>query len=209
MVLTEGKRMIGEQEMEKTDTRVEVTPASQIQPEDADEAMELFKVGYAERWQGEDNYRKNILSNATELLRIYEGKDLAASLTIDNGRITAIAVHPDMRGHGLGTKLFEEAAKVNPHVWIGVAVDAEEMMATVTSDSLSFLPIDDKDKIQDLYRKTNQGRNSVVTAEKMELPFLSQRLRKKGTDRSTFTTYTREDGTHGQGYRQVLFQNQP
>ena len=47
MVLTEDERMIGAQEMEKTDTRVEVTPASQIQPEDADEAMEVFRIGYA------------------------------------------------------------------------------------------------------------------------------------------------------------------
>ena len=170
--------------------------------------MELFKVGYAERWQGEDNYRKNILSNATELLRIYEGKDLAASLTIDNGRITAIAVHPDMRGHGLGTKLFEEAAKVNPHVWIGVAVDAEEMMATLTTDNLNYLPVNDRDRIESLYRATNQGRDSIVTARSMEIPFLSGRLQEKGIDQRSFTSYTREGGTHPSTYHQVLFQNQ-
>ena len=201
-------RMIGGEEMEQADVKVEVTPASQIQPQDSDEAMELFKIGYAERWQGEDNYRNNILNNATELLRIYKGGNLAASITLDHGRISCIAVHPDFRGQGLGIKLFEEAAKVYPNAWIGVAIDAEEMMATLTSDSLNYSLVDDKNKIEGLYRMTNQGRNSVVTANSMELPFLSQRLGEKGIDRSVFATYTREGGTHGGGYRQVLFQNQ-
>lgn len=201
-------RMIGAEEMEQTDTRVQVTPASQIQPQDVDETMEFFRIGYAGRWQGEDNYRRNILNNATELLRIYKGEKLAASITLDNGRISCIAVNPDFRGEGLGTKLFEEAARVYPHVWIGVAVDAEEMMATLTTDSLNYLPVDDRDKIEELYRMTNQGRNSVVTAQSTEIPFLSQRLKEKGIERRTFTTYTREGGTHGSTYRQVLLQNQ-
>jgi len=202
-------RMIGGEEMEQADVKVEVTPASQIQPQDSDEAMELFKIGYAERWQGEDNYRNNILNNATELLRIYKGGNLAASITLDHGRISCIAVHPDFRGQGLGTKLFEEAAKVYPNAWIGVAVDAEEMMATLTSDSLNYSLVDDKNKIEGLYRMTNQGRNSVVTSKSMEIPFLSGRLRKKGINQRTFTTYAREGGTHAGEYRQVLFQNQP
>ncbi|MEK7559154.1 MAG: GNAT family N-acetyltransferase [Patescibacteria group bacterium] len=206
--LEDEKRMIGTEEMGKTNTRVEVTTASQIRPEDSDEAMRLFKIGYAERWQGEENYKNNIINNATELLRLYEDDSLAASITLDNGRITCIAVHPDFRGQGLGKKLFEEAAKVNPDVWIGVTVNATGMMATLTTEGLNYLPIDNKDKIENLYRMTNQGHNSRVMTQSMEIPFLSERLKEKGIDKNTFTAYTREGGTHGLDYRQVLFQNQ-
>lgn len=211
MLRVEDERRIMEGgEMEPSDVRVELTPANQIQPEDSDEAMELFRVGYGERWQGEDNYRNAILNNATELLRIYADNNLAASITLDHQRITAIAVHPDFRGRGLGIRLFEEAAKAHPDVWIGVAIDAEEMMATLTSSDLNFAPVEDKARIESLYRATNQGRKSEIEIEERRIPFLSERLSKKGIiHQDAFTTYTREGGTHGTSYRQVLFQNQP
>ena len=197
------------EEVEQADVRAELTPADQIQPKDSDEVIELLKVGYGERWQGEDNYRTAILNNATELLRIYVEDVLAASLFLDHSRITAIAVHPDMRGRGLGVRLFEEAAKAQPDVWISAGIDAEEMMATLTNAKLNFLPINDQAEIEALYRTTNQGRNAFeVEVETREIPFLTERLERKAIHQDKFTTYTRAGGTHKTVYRQVLFQNQ-
>lgn len=200
-----------EGEMEETEVEVRLTPADQIQPEDSEEVMRFMELGYGERWQGEDNYRDAILSNATELLRIYVESDLGAALFIDNDRITAIAVHPGMRGKGLGIRLFQEAVKASPNVWISAGIDAEEMMTTLTSSKLSFHPVDDQAEIEALYRKTNQARDNKwkVEVDRRKIQYLVERLISKGIHQDTFTTYVREGGTHKGAYRQVLFQNKP
>lgn len=199
--------------MEQTDLRVKVTPASQIKPEDSDEVMELLAAAYGnygDGWMGDDVFKNARLKNATEMLRIYNGHDLAASLLFDHDRISIIAVRPDSQGQGLGVRLFEEAAKVHPNVWITVGLDSDGMIATLTSNKLNFSLVEDKLKIEDLFRATNQGRDHFkVEAEEKEIPFLSERLKEKGIYRNSFMAYSREGGTHAANYHQIVFQNQP
>ena len=202
---------IGEEEMDKN-VRVDVVPAQSLTEEDLKKLGELLAAGYGKLWQGEENFRNAIMGNATQVLRIYAQDNLAAALTIDNSRISAIVVGPDFQGRGLGVKLFEEASKAHPDAWITVGVDpkSEAMIATLTSRRLDFMPVEDKSKIENLFRHTNQGRDHYqVEVGNREFPFLSQRLALKGIKQDTFVAYTRSGSTHGTAYHQILFQNQP
>lgn len=197
--------------MKKTHITIDLAPVSQVKPGDIEAVMKLMQIAYGDRWQGEDNFRANILANATELLRIYRDGALAASLLLDNERISIIAVNPDFQGQGLGVRLFQEAAKAHSDAWITAGTDADEMIITLTSDKLNYLPVEEKSRIEGLFRSTNQGRNHFrVEVENSEVPILSQRLTKKSVPHAnTFMTYAREGATHSTTYHQIVFQNQP
>ena len=205
----EGQTGIEGDEMDNV--RVDITPVTQLTEDQIKELGDLLAAGYDKLWQGDGNYRNAILGNATQVLRIYDGDALAAGVTIDNSRISAIAVGPHFQGRGLGVKLFKEASKAHPDIWITVGVDpkSEGMIATLTSKKINFMPVEDKNKIEDLFRKTNQGREHYqVETESTEFPFLSQRLALKGINQNSFIAYARAGSTHGSVYHQILFQNQ-
>ncbi len=190
--------------------RTDLSSAQNLNEGELSELSKLLADGYGELWQGDDNFRDAIIGNATQVLRIYDGNHLAAGLTIDNSRISAIAVNPDFQGQGLGVKLFEEASKADSNVWITVGVNpkSEAMIATLTSSKLKFMPVEDKGKIEHLFKQTNQGRNNYqVDVTNTEFPFLSQRLASKNIEQNTFLAYARTGSTHGIDYRQILFQN--
>lgn len=197
--------------MKKTHVTVDLTPVSQVKPGDVEAVIRLMQIAYGERWQGENNFRNNILANATELLRIYRDGALAASLLLDNERISIIAVNPDFQGQGLGVRLFQEAAKAHSNAWITAGTDADEMIITLTSDKLNYLPVEDKSRIEGLFQSTNQGRNHFkVEVENSKVPILFQRLTKKNVlHADTFMTYARKGATHSIAYHQIVFQNQP
>lgn len=202
------------EQMNNLEARTELTPIDQVAPDEVNQVMRHMERAYAERWQGEDNFRDNIWAYGTQLLRIYSGDDLAAALVLDNDRISIIAVSPDHREQGFGKKLFEEAAKARPNVWITVAVDAYEMMATLTSKDLPFFPVESKDELESLFKATNQGKDKYqIETETKEIPLLSERLREKGVDHDdTFLAFTRQGGTHastGKYYPQLIFQSKP
>lgn len=198
-----------EQEMEQNQLRVDVTPAQQLSSNEVNELLELLKAGYDERWISDENFRDVIIRNATELLKLYSGDKLAAALVFDNKRISDIAVHPDFQGKGLGVKLFEEAAKAHPDSWISVGIGAEAMLATITAPKLNFVPIEDRAKIEDLFRQTNRGRdNFKMEATKIAVPFLTERLADRGIAKDEFLAFVRPGATHGSSYQQILFQNQ-
>lgn len=85
-------------------------------------------------------------------------------------------------------------------------------MTTLTRDSLSFLPVEDKATLEGLFEATNQGKDKFkIDVETKEIPLLSERLRGKDVDHGdAFLTFTREGGTHsasGKYYPQMIFQN--
>jgi len=200
------------EEMDNNNLRTDLSSAQQLEDGEINELSKLFKIGYGELWQGDHNFRSVIMRNATQVLRIYSEDNLAAGLVLDNSRITVIAVNPDFQAQGLGVKLFAEASKACPDVWITVGMDikSEAMIATLTSRRLNFMPVEDKSKIEHLFQQTNQGRDHYrVEVEDREVPFLSQRLALKGVKQDTFGAYTRSGATHNTAYQQILFQNQP
>lgn len=200
-----------EEEMDNNNLRIDLSRAQQLDEDELRELSKILAAGYGELWQGDENFRNAIMSNATQVLRIYDENNLVAGLTLDNSRISAIAVNPDFQGRGVGVKLFKEASRAHPGVWITVGVNpkSEAMVATLTSRRLNFMPVEDKIKIENLFRQTNQGREHYqVGTESAEFPFLSQRLALKGVKQNNFIAYARAGSTHGNAYHQILFQSQ-
>lgn len=201
-----------EEEMDKDlITRAVVTDKDQIDPAKAEQIRELFRQGYGEKWLGDENFTEVALKNATQLLEIHIGADIAAALLFDHDRISDISVHPDFMGKGLGTKLFEEAAKARSQAWISVGTNAEGMLATVTDPALHYLPVEDKTQIEALFQETNRGKSTDYRVEttQSKASLVSERLAKKGINKSEFTTFFRHGATHGNTYTQILFQNKP
>lgn len=199
------------QEVELQDLTVKVSPKEDFSRSQLEELLEVFKAGYGDDWLGDDLFWNVRLKNATELLELRSGNQMAAAILFDNLRILQVTVHPDFQGHGLGVKLLQEAAKIHPETWISVATDAEPMLHTVTDKALDFIPVDDKDKIEALIGNINGGKNSFeVDTREIEAPYLTGRLAEKGVTRERFTAYAAKTGsTHGDQYWQFLFQNQP
>ncbi len=194
---------------EKNDIRAEVTPKEQVSKEDLEALLGFFRRGYGERWIGDENFWNVMAKNFTELLRLYDKDQLAAALLIDTRRISDIAVNPDFQGRGLGVRLFKEAASVHPDVWISVGINAEGMLATVTDKDLHYLPVEDKQKIGDLFEHTNRAKGDhEVEVSEVEVPLLSKRLKAKNINQDRFLAFHRVNATHGAAYRQILFQNQ-
>jgi ribosomal protein S18 acetylase RimI-like enzyme len=202
----------GTREEMENEVKAAISPTQQVSESDLKQLSKILESGYGPLWQGEENYRNAILGNSTQILRIYDGDSLAAGLTIDNSRISSIAVDPNFQGKGLGVKLFEEASKAIPDVWISVGVTpkSEGMIATLTSKKLNFMPVEDKGRIEDLFKNTNQGKDRyAVDVTRVEFPLLSQRLEAKGIKQDAFVAYSRAGSTHGADYSQIIFQNQP
>ncbi|MBI4040176.1 GNAT family N-acetyltransferase [Candidatus Daviesbacteria bacterium] len=190
--------------------QVKIIPRAGIADEQMGEFINFFEVGYGERWISEGHFRNVVMKNGTEMLTIREKGRLAAACNFDHHRITDIAVSPDFRGQGLGVRLFEEAARHDPRAWITIGVDAEAMQATVTDQRLKYLPVEDKDRIEDLFKECNGTReNYQVGIDRVELPLISQRLKRKGIKQKDFVVSYRNKSLHGQAYQQIIFQNQP
>ncbi len=192
-----------------TNLKVQVFPKEQITEEQLKEFIAFFKDGYGDRWVSEDHFRNVVMKNSTELLTVRDGEELVASFNFDNHRITDIAVSPTHRGEGLGVRLFQEAANHNPEAWITIGVDADAMLSTVTSKELNFVPVEDKDQMEGLFRQCNGTReNYQVGIEEVQLPMVMRRLKEKGIEHSdTFLTSYRGKSLHGPAYKQIIFQN--
>lgn len=195
--------------MEQESVKVEVTARDRVGGEELAMLRDFFKRGYGGRWIGDENFWTVMAHNFTQLLRLYSRNQLAAALLIDTKRISDIAVDPGCRGRGLGVKLLEEAAKVYSNVWISVGIDAEGMMATITDQGLNYLPVEDKQEIETLFKDTNRARGDYqVEISEVVVPLLSDRLAAKGIVRDKFMAFSRINATHGSVYKQILFQNQ-
>jgi GNAT superfamily N-acetyltransferase len=198
-----------EEEMNQDIVQAKFTTKDQISPDEISELIQFFKIGYGERWVSDEHFRDVVMSNMSDLLRLYSEDKLVAAAGINVNRITDISVDPNQRGKGLGLKLFEEAAKNNPRLWITVGVDAPEMLATVASPELNLLPIKDPTEIEKLFKEINgiTGDFQIETTE-VELPLLTERLQKKGINQDKFLAFSRTNSLHGNTYKQILFQNQ-
>lgn len=199
-----------EDEMKTNILSVKVTPKEEINPEEVASLIDFYKAGYGDRWLGEENFRNVMMQIGTQLVQIYSEGRLAAAAFFDHSRICDISVHPDFTGQGLGVKLIQEAAVAQPDAWISIGIDADGMLATITDDKLNFLPVEDKDQIEQLFRNTNRGKdNFEVGVEQVEVPIVTKRLAAKGIIKDKFTAFYRHGATHGQVYKQLLFQNKP
>ncbi|QQG43011.1 MAG: GNAT family N-acetyltransferase [Candidatus Daviesbacteria bacterium] len=190
--------------------QVQVIPKEQVDEEQLKEFIEFFRAGYDDRWVGEEYFRNVVMKNSTELLTMRKEGKLVAAFNFDHHRITDIAVNPEYRGSGIGVKLFQEAARHDPKSWITIAADAEGMLATVTSQGLNYLPVEDKNQMESLFQEGNGTRdNYQVEVSEVEIPWLAARLQEKGIEHSdTFIASSRNKSLHGPTYWQLLFQNQ-
>lgn len=206
-----GDDLMDEQEMEPEDLTVRVLSKDEILQDHQQQLLELFKSGYGDDWLGDDVFWNVRMKNGTDVLELQSNNQIAAAIIFDNLRISLITVHPDFQGQGLGVRLFQEAAKAHSKAWISVATNADAVIRTITDSKLNFMPVEDKNKIEVLLGETNGSRNSSeVDIEEIEIPLLSERLAKKGIQEEKFVVYAAKTGsTHGSGYKQVLFQNQP
>ena len=197
-------------EMNKSEIVALVIPKDQITEEQLQQLMEIYKAGYGERWISEDHFRSTVMKNTSQVVQLLQGVNLAAALNINIRRITDIAVNPDFQGQGLGVRLFEEAARVDPNIWISVSADAAAMLATVTDQRLNYFPVEDRDKIEKMFRELNGiGENFRINLESMKHPLLSKRMKRKGIDQDRFVAITRPNSLHGSTYKQIVFQNHP
>lgn len=201
-----------ETEMDPTGITVKVTPKEEVTTKELEEIIDVLRAGYGEEWISDDHFRDVPMKYATHYLRLFAGDDLAATLSIHDNRITQVAVHPNFQGQGLGIKLFQEAAKFRQDMWITVDIKAEGMIATITDSRLNYFPVEDQDQIEDLFKNLSGdavGDSYKVEVERIEHPFLSQRLAKKGIKQEKFSAYYRPGALHGSEYKQILWQNQP
>lgn len=198
------------QEVELKDLTVKVSKKEDFSKNQLEELLELFKAGYGGDWLGDDIFWKVRMKNGTEVLELQSNSKITAAILFDNLRISLITVHPDFQGQGLGVRLFQEAAKAQSEAWISVATNADAVLHTVADSRLNFMPIEDKEEIEDLLKETNGSRNSFeVDTKEVEVPLLSKRLAKKGIQKEKFVAYAAKTGsTHGAQYWQILFQNQ-
>lgn len=198
-----------EAQVEAKNIQVKLLTKEQISPDQKERLLKFFEEGYGERWISGDNFNEVMIPNATQALMIESDGRLAGALLFDHQRISDISVHPDFQGQGLGERLFEEAAKACSDAWISVGINAEGMLATVTSGNLHFLPVEEKQRIEVLFAQTNRGKdNFKVEVTRVALPILHERLANKGINKDQFTAFVRVGATHGVGYQQILFQNQ-
>ncbi len=205
-----GEELMEGHEVDLSSAQVKVIPKDQLSNSDQQQLLELFRAGFGDEWLGDDVFWNMRMKNCTGVLEICSDEKLAAAVLFDNLRIIQPSVHPDFQGQGLGVKLFQEAARIYPETWVSVGIDAEGMLATITSPELSYLPADDQDKIENLLQSTNGSKNSFqVDVKEVALPEVSKRLAGKGVTKDMFIAYAAKSGSaHGQGYYQILFQNQ-
>ena len=206
--MIETRIMEGE-EVELTDLTAKTSLISELPREKLEELLEVFKAGYGDDWLGDDLFWNVRLKNATELLELRSENRMAAAILFDNLRILQVTVHPDFQGHGLGVKLLQEAAEVHPEAWISVALDANAVLATVADPRLNYLPVEDKDKIEELLKNINGSKGHYqVDAKEVPQTVLSEKFASKGLKKDKFIAFAaKEASTHGQGYYQILFQN--
>lgn len=199
-------------EMEKISVQPRWVSREQVTDQEINRLIAVYKSGYGPKWISEEHFRSTVIKNTSEILELVTGEDVAAAINVNNKRITDIAVNPKFQGQGLGVRLFEEAAKHIPEVWISVGIDpkAEGMMATVTDPRLSFLPVGDKTTIESLFKGLNGVESDlIIGTDRVKHKFLTGRLVGKGITQEEFIAFYRPNSLHGVGYEQILFQNQP
>ncbi len=191
-----------------------VTPVHQIilpadrQKKHLSQLVEVYENAYGEGWIGKNKYLEGTLQNVTEhhLLEI-DGKP-AAALDMNRDRIISIAVHPDFQGKNLGVKLFREAANSKPNAWISIGVTAYGMLSTVLNENLDYNLVEDKNKIEKLYRKiSGVDENYVVNTTVVSDPTISEVFSKKGIEKIKFIATHRPGSIHDERYQQLVFQN--
>ena len=81
-----------------------------LQPTDAEQMAEIEKQCFAMPWSREDFWAEALNDNATYIIGLMDNKIVAyagAWISFEEAQITNVAVHPDFRRQGIGTKLFK------------------------------------------------------------------------------------------------------
>lgn len=181
-----------------------------ISGRDINNLIYVYKLGYGAKWISEEHFREVVMRNTSEVLELLIDNNVAAALNVNNKRITDIAVDPKFQGQGFGVRLLLESTGHIPGVWISVGIDlkAEGMIATVTDQKLNFLPVENKAKIEGLFRELNGVEPGlIIGTDTTRHDLLSKRLEKRGIDQEEFLVFFRPNSLHGAGYRQILFQS--
>ena len=82
-----------------------------MKQEDADEIAAIEEMTFAMPWSRKDFWAEAINKNAIYIVGTIEDKIVAyagAWISFEEAQVTNVAVHPDYRGQGIGTKLFEK-----------------------------------------------------------------------------------------------------
>lgn len=171
--------------------------------------MKMYADSYGELWIGDDRYKSETLPNVDVIDALMINGKIVAAVDLNKNRIITIAVNQEFQGKGFGVKLFKEVAKRHPDVWISIGENAVGMLNTVTNKELNYYLVEDKEKIEELYKGIN-GVSSDFTVEThtIDSSFLTKRFKtEKGLDKKQFTAFTRSGSLHDSSYNQLLFQN--
>ena len=78
---------------------------------DADEIAAIEEISFAMPWSREDFWREAVNENAVYVVGVFDDKVVAyagAWISFEEAQVMNVAIHPDYRGKGFGTKLFAQ-----------------------------------------------------------------------------------------------------
>lgn len=82
-----------------------------IKQEDAGEIAAIEEMTFAKPWSRKDFWAEAVNENAVYIVGLVNNKVVAYGgvwISFEEAQVTNIAVHPDYRGQGIGTKLFSK-----------------------------------------------------------------------------------------------------
>lgn len=185
----------------------------EVPEEDLQEISVLYSKTYGSVGLsiGERAYETLTLPTTTDIATISEGGLLLAVGNLNGSRLGMVASR-NGKEHvrkGLVGELITGIQKEGVPVWMTISTDrrAHGMLAAVTTSGVDVFPVNDRDRILDLFsaQTTLSGSRDFIFTD-VEHEFLTYRLKKKGIDQETFLAVSSVPSLHGPSYQQIVFQ---